>query len=85
MNKEFFTQTKALLRYLEFNNSISTNYFNKVMYNINYLKSDYINMYVYKQLLNILKDKPYIKPFGIEYKLYFEEFENLQKKNIYRI
>ena len=80
MNKQFFSQTKSLLRYLEFNNAISSDYYNKVVNNINYLQCDYINKFVYKHLLNVLEDKPYIKTFDDEYKLYFQEFENLQIK-----
>ena len=43
MNKFFFSQTKALLRYLEFHNAIDSDYYNKVVKNLNYHQSDHIN------------------------------------------
>ena len=51
MNKFFFTQTKALLRYLEFNNAIDSDYYNKVVKNLSHHQSDHINKYVNKHLL----------------------------------
>ena len=84
MNKFFFSQTKALLRYLEFHNAIDSDYYNKVVKNLSHHQSDHINKYVYKHLLNILKDKPCLKTFDDEYNYYYIDFVNLQEKNIYR-
>ena len=80
MNKFFFSQTKSLLRYLEFHNAIDSDYYNKVVKNLSHHQSDHTNKYVYKHLLNILKDKPYLKTFDDEYNYYYIDFVNLQKK-----
>jgi hypothetical protein len=41
-----------------------------VVKNLTHHQSDHINKYVYKNLLNLLKDKPYIKTFDDEYNYY---------------
>jgi hypothetical protein len=63
MNKFLFSQTKGLLRYLEFNNAIDSDYYEKVVKNLSHHQSDHMNKYVCKYLLNILKDKPYFRNF----------------------